>query len=225
MKTENEVSGIAKAKTLGYCRVSTLDQTCENQKQAILADGFAVDEWYLEEGVSGSVPAKERPEFIKMMLSAEKGSTCLVTHIDRLGRDAEDILNTINNFKANGIRLRVTALDSIDVTSPTGKLIVTMLSGLAEMEKAILVERTTNGIARAREQGVKWGAMPKIAPELFSYICADKKAGMSLAELAEKYKFHKNTIQKYIANWYGNEAGYRKEFEDKQKQHTFKKAA
>jgi putative DNA-invertase from lambdoid prophage Rac len=206
-------------KTIGYCRVSTTDQTCINQKQAILADGFAVDEWYLEEGVSGSVPARERPEFIKMMLSAYQGSTCLVTHIDRLGRDAEDILNTINTFKARGIRLRVTTLDSIDVTSPTGKLIVTMLGGLAEMEKSILVERTTNGIARAREQGVKWGAMPKIEPKMFSDICKDKKAGMTLGELAEKYNFHKNTMQKYIARWAGDEEGYKREYEAKQKQH------
>lgn len=210
-------------KTLGYCRVSTLDQTCENQKQAILADGFAVDEWYLEEGVSGSVPAKERPEFIKMMLSAEKGSTCLVTHIDRLGRDAEDILNTINNFKANGIRLRVTALDSIDVTSPTGKLIVTMLSGLAEMEKAILVERTTNGIARAREQGTIWGGMPTIEPDTLWDMMEDKRHGLTLGEIAKKHKVHKNTVQKYLANWYGDIDGYAAMFENKKKQITFKK--
>ena len=209
-------------KILGYCRVSTTDQTCLNQKQAILADGYAVSEWFLEEGVSGSVPAKERPEFIKMMESAEKGSTCLVTHIDRLGRDAEDILNTINTFKARGIRLRVTTLESIDVTSTTGKLVVTMLSGLAEMEKAVLVERTINGIARTRSQGVKWGAPLKTNPDTMKDIFEDKRKGMPLQEMSGKYGIHRNTLQKNITKWYGDLEGYSVEFKAKSVQHSLK---
>lgn len=202
-----------------YCRVSTSGQSTEAQKHAILALEFAVHEWYQEEGVSGSIPAKQRPEFSRMMLAAKKGDTCLVTHIDRLGRDAEDILNTINTFKKIGIKLRVTMLDAIDVTSTTGKLIVTMLSGLAEMEKAILVERTTNGIANARDKGVKWGAPLKTAPEVMEKIFADKKDGMTLNELSAKWDIHRNTLQKNIAKWYGNLEGYVDEFTAKQLQH------
>jgi DNA invertase Pin-like site-specific DNA recombinase len=199
--------------------VSTSGQTTEAQKHAILSEGFSVDDWYQEEGVSGSIPAKQRPEFARMMSNAKKGDTCLVTHIDRLGRDAEDILNTINTFKKTGIKLRVTMLDSVDVTSPTGKLLVTMLSGLAEMEKAILVERTINGIANARKDGVKWGAPLKTSPDRMAQIFKDKKEGMTLNELSEKWGIHRNTLQKQIAKWYGNLEGYAEEFTTKQEQH------
>lgn len=202
-----------------YCRVSTTGQTTEAQKHAILSEGFSVDEWYQEEGVSGSIPAKQRPQFARMMTVAKKGDTCLVTHIDRLGRDAEDILNTINTFKKIGIKLRVTMLDSVDVTSATGKLLVTLLSGLAEMEKTILIERTINGIANARKDGVKWGAPLKTTPEVMEKIFEDKKAGMTLNELSAKWDIHRNTLQKNIAKWYGNLEGYVEEFKAKQSQH------
>lgn len=203
-----------------YCRVSTTGQTTEAQKHAIISDGFDVNEWYQEEGVSGSVPAKKRPEFIRMMESAKKGDTCLVTHIDRLGRDAEDILNTINTFQKRGIKLRVTLLDSVDVTSATGKLLVTMLSGLAEMEKSILVERTTNGIANAVSKGVKWGAPLKTSPIVMEQIFNDKKNGLTLNEISAKTGIHRNTLQKNIVKWYGNLDGYIAEYEAKKEQHA-----
>ncbi len=204
---------------LAYCRVSTVGQTTENQKLSIESSGFRVDQWFQDEGVSGSIPAKERPEFKRMMSVAQKGDTCLVTFIDRLGRDAEDILNTINTFKKLGIKLRVTQLDSIDVTGTTGKLVVTILSGLAEMEKAILVERTTQGIARTRGEGVKWGAPLKTTPEDMEKIFKDKREGMTLHELSAKWGIHRNTLQKNLAKWYGNLEGYVEEFVTKQAQH------
>ncbi len=209
---------------LAYCRVSTTKQSTENQKLSIESSGFKVDQWFQEKGISGSVPAKERPEFKRMMSVAQKGDTCLVTFIDRLGRDAEDILNTINTFKKLNIRLRVTQLDSIDVTGATGKLIITILSGLAEMEKAILVERTTQGIARVIGEGVKWGAPLKTSPDDMGKIFEDKKAGMTLNEISIKWGIHRNTLQKSIVKWYGNLEGYVEEFTLKQQQHMISNA-
>lgn len=211
-------------KVLAYCRVSTTGQTTDNQRKSIEDSGFKVDAWFQEEGVSGSVPAKQRPEFIRMLEAAESGDTCLVTFIDRLGRDAEDILNTINTFKKMGVRLRVTTLDSIDVTGATGKLVVTILSGLAEMEKAILVERTVQGIARVKSEGVKWGAPAKITPEVFKSILQDKEQGMSLEKVGAKHGYHKNTVQKVLAKWGSNYVGYVAEYESKKVQHASEKS-
>lgn len=211
-------------KVLAYCRVSTTGQTTQNQRQSIEDSGFKVDAWFQEEGVSGSVPAKERPEFIKMMSEAKSGDTCLVTFIDRLGRDAEDILNTINTFKKLGIRLRVTTLDSIDVTGATGKLVVTILSGLAEMEKAILIERTISGIARVKKEGVKWGVQSKITPEAMKGILTDKNEGVTLEKIGSKYGMHRNSVQKAITKWAGNYEGFVAEYEGKQVQHSSEKS-
>lgn len=209
---------------LAYCRVSTTGQSTENQRQEILAQGFKVDEWYQEEGVSGSVPARHRPEFAKMMVAARKGDTCLVTFVDRLGRDAEDILNTINTFKRMGVKLRVTKLDAIDVTSSTGKMVVTMLSGLAEMERAILQERTVMGIARVQKEGVRWGAPLKVSPAVYGNIITDRNSGMSLERLGTKYSLHRNTLQKIVSKWGSDLDGYTTEFEAKAMQHASEKS-
>lgn len=211
-------------KVLAYCRVSTTGQTTENQRQSIEDHGYKVDAWFQEEGVSGSTPAKQRPEFIKMMETAVKGDLCIVQFIDRLGRDAEDVLNTINTFKKLGVRLVVTTLEGVDVTSSTGKMVVTMLIGLAEMEKAILIERTIAGIARVKKEGVKWGAQSKVTPEVFKGIVADKAAGMSLEKLGVKHSVHRNTVQKMVARWGNDIGGYTDDYEAKQMQHLGEKS-
>lgn len=211
-------------KVLAYCRVSTTGQTTENQRQSIEEQGFKVDSWFQEEGVSGSTPAKQRPEFIKMMTSAEKGDLCIVQFIDRLGRDAEDVLNTINTFKKLGIRLVVTTLEGVDVTSATGRMVVTMLIGLAEMEKAILIERTIAGIARVKKEGVKWGVQSKITPTMMRGILTDKKEGVALEKIGVKYGLHRNSVQKAVTKWAGNYEGFVAEYEGKEIQHSSEKS-
>src|ERR1700741_528568 len=115
--------------TYAYLRVSTscFDQTTDNQRKVILDLGFSVDKFFSEDGVSGSVAALERPEFYQMMKVCVAGDTVICTMVDRLGRNASDILHTVDEFKRLGIRLRVTQFDGIDVTSSTGKMIITVM--------------------------------------------------------------------------------------------------
>lgn len=195
-----------------YCRVSTALQTTQNQRKNIEDSDFKVDFWYQEEGVSGSIKALYRPIFARMMEECRSGDCCIVTHIDRLGRDAEDILNTINEFTRLGVKLRITSLDGIDVTSPAGKMVVTIMGALAEMEKNILIERTINGMIRAKEEGVIMGPPLKIAPDTMDVILADKKNGMSVSKISKKHNIIPNTISRNITKWEGNNAGYRKEY-------------
>lgn len=195
-----------------YCRVSTLEQTTDNQRKAILDAGFRVDEWHTEDGVSGTIPATKRPAFSQLMSIVTEGDIVLVTLLDRLGRDAEDILHTINVFKRMGVRLKIIQLDSVDVTSTVGKLLVTMLSAVAEMERNMIAERTKAGMARTKESGTKLGRPLVIAPAMLTNIVADANEGVSLDKLAAKYGFPRNTIHTNVKRWADNLEGYAEEF-------------
>lgn len=212
--------------TYAYLRVSTLtfDQTTENQKKVILDLGFAVDEFFSENGVSGSVAALERPEFVKMMASCTAGDTVICTMVDRLGRNASDILHTVDEFKRLGIRLRVTQFDGIDVTSSTGKMIITVMAALAEMEKNLLVERTKAGLARTKEQGTKLGAPLKITPKQLNNMYMARAAGSTFSEIAAEHSLPRNTVQRNVEKWKGKFEEYKAEYEARQAQYKLKAA-
>lgn len=208
-------------KTCAYIRVSTTthDQTTDNQRKLIEDAGFAVDEWYSEDGVSGTVKALQRPAFSRMMADAVSGDTCICTMVDRLGRDAEDILNTINEFTRLGIRLRVLQFDGVDVTSSMGKMIVTVMAAMSEMERNMLVERTKAGIARTRAAGTRLGAKLKITPKQMEKIFQKRGAGETLQAIANATKIPLTTIALNLKTWEGKQNMYEEEYMLRAKQH------
>jgi DNA invertase Pin-like site-specific DNA recombinase len=141
----------------GYGRVSTKDQTAENQRLEIEAADYRVEFWCGEEGVSGKVPAMQRPAFSKMLGQIRDGETLVVTKLDRLGRDAQDVGATIKMLAKRHIQVIVLQLGKLDLTSAAGKLMLTMLAAVAEMERDLLVERTQSGLARAKVEGKTLG--------------------------------------------------------------------
>lgn len=203
-----------------YLRVSTTthDQTTDNQKKQIIDAGFNVDEWIVEHGVSGSVEAAKRPAFMRMMLSALPGDTVMCTMVDRLGRSASDVLHTVETFKKRGIHLRVMQFDGVDVTSPMGKLILTVMAACAELEKNLLVERTISGLKRTKEQGTVLGRPMKIDPPMLKAMCKDRKDGLSLDKISEKYAIHKATVAQTIAKWKDDLSTYTTRWEKQQEQ-------
>ena len=99
------------ARTFAYCRVSTADQTPENQVREIEAAGFKVEpNRVIAETISGSVAARERPGFAKLMDKLESGDVLIVTKLDRLGRNAMDVRGTIDALAAEGVRVHCLAL-------------------------------------------------------------------------------------------------------------------
>ena len=93
-------------RVFAYCRVSTVDQTTENQRLEIKAAGFAIEARRLiEESISGSVAAKERPGFIKLIERMESGDVLVVTKLDRLGRNAMDVRATVEQLASSGVRV------------------------------------------------------------------------------------------------------------------------
>lgn len=141
--------------TFAYARVSTAEQHADNQLREIEAKGFAPNMTFVEV-VSGKAAAAQRAEFGKMLdvIGRTHGDRLLVvTKLDRLGRDAGDVLATLGKLRATGCRVVVLQFEQLDLTSPAGKLMLTMLAAVAEMERDLLVERTQAGLVRARAEG------------------------------------------------------------------------
>lgn len=173
----------------GYGRVSTGLQTTENQRLEIVQAGYVIESefWFADEGVSGKVAASQRPAFRKMLEQIRKGETLIVSKLDRLGRDAIDVLQTVRLLGERGVKVIVLQLGTTDLTAPAGKLLLSMLAAVAEMERDLLVERTQAGLARAQAQGKVLGRPPKTTPEQRSEIRRRLAAGESVSALARLY--------------------------------------
>ena len=104
------------------------------------------------------------PAFIKLKEQIRSGETLVVSKLDRLGRDAVDVLQTVKELGTKGtkgVKVIVHQLGNIDLRSPAGKLLLMMLSAVAEMERGLLVERTQAELARAKSEGKALGRPPK----------------------------------------------------------------
>ena len=173
----------------GYGRVSTGKQTTENQRLELEQAGYQIeaDYWYADDGVSGKVAANQRPAFKQMLTQIRKDETLVVSKLDRLGRDAIDVLQTVRQFGERGIKVIVHQLGNTDLTSPAGKLLLSMLAAVAEMERDLLVERTQAGLARAKAEGKTLGRPSKTTPEQRAEIRHRLGAGESVSALARLY--------------------------------------
>ncbi|MBO2971653.1 recombinase family protein [Burkholderia pseudomallei] len=180
--------------TFGYGRVSTGQQTTENQRLELERGGFVVDYWFADHGVSGKTCASERPEFGRLLDKIRDGETLVVAKLDRLGRDAVDVLQTIRALEHRSIKVIVTQLGQTDLTSPAGKLLLSMLAAVAEMERDLLIERTQAGLARARQEGKKLGRPSKMTPEQRREIHIGLQQGTSVSALARAYGVSRATI-------------------------------
>lgn len=180
--------------TFAYGRVSTKDQTTENQRLEIQQAGYQVDYWFADEGVSGKVSASQRPQFAKLLGQIRNGETLVVSKLDRLGRDAQDVGATIKALAARKIEVIVLQLGKLDLTSPAGKMMLTMLAAVAEMERDLLVERTQAGLARAKDEGKTLGRRPKTTPEQRAAMIEGYGKGESVSALARLYSISRASV-------------------------------
>lgn len=118
----------------------------------------------------------------------------MVTKLDRLGRDAQDVGATIKALAARKIEVIVLQLGKLDLTSAAGKLMLTMLAAVAEMERDLLVERTQSGLARAKAAGKVLGRPSKTNAEQRTAITSDYAAGVSVSELARRFNVSRANI-------------------------------
>lgn len=177
----------------GYGRVSTIQQTVENQRLEIGKAGFPVDYWFADT-LSGKTCTAERPQFQAMLGKIRDGETVVVSRLDRIGRDAQDVLATIKMLSSRQIKVIVLQLGTTDLSSAAGKLLLAMLSAVAEMERDLLIERTQAGLARAKAQGKKLGRKPKTTVFQRDKIKAAYADGSSISSLAREYSISRSSI-------------------------------
>jgi putative DNA-invertase from lambdoid prophage Rac len=141
--------------TIAYVRVSTDDQTCENQRRGIGAR-YAVSRWFEDDGISGAVAASARPGLSSLLAYVREGDTVVVAAIDRLGRNTIDVLSTVEALQVKGVSV-VSMREGFDLATPPGKLMLTMLAAVAELEREHLKARQLAGLERARAEGKNLG--------------------------------------------------------------------
>jgi putative DNA-invertase from lambdoid prophage Rac len=184
------------ARVFAYCRVSTCDQTTENQVREIAAAGFAVDpRRVIEETVSGSVAASLRPGFAKLLERLDPGDVLVTTKLDRLGRNAMDVRQTIELLTGIGVRVHCLALGGMDLTSPAGKMTMGVIASVAEFERDLLIERTHAGLERAKAEGKQLGR--PVATGTRDQVQREKVAGMTQARAAAVLGLSTRTVKRY----------------------------
>lgn len=185
------------ARTFAYCRVSTLEQSTDNQVREIEASGFSVElRRVVAETVSGSTPARERKGFAKLLDRLERGDVLVVTKLDRLGRNAMDVRATVEALAADGVRVHCLALGGVDLTSPAGKMTMGVIAAVAEFERDLLVERTQSGLQRAKAAGKRLGRPAALTPEQQAVVRQQRAAGTSLGILAKQFGVSRAAIQR-----------------------------
>lgn len=185
------------SRVFAYCRVSTTDQTTDNQLLEIAGAGFAIEsKRMVVETVSGSVAASERQGFAKLVDRMEAGDILVVTKLDRLGRNAMDVRVTVEGLAREGIKVHCLALGGVDLTSPAGKMTMQVIAAVAEFERDLLVERTQVGLARAKAAGKHCGRPQALSQARAEEVLARLQEGASVASLAREYGTSRTTIQR-----------------------------
>ena len=183
-----------------YARVSTLDQEPANQVREVEAAGFKVDRRrIIEERISGSVAASERPGFAKLFDRLEEDDVLVVTKLDRLGRNAMDVRATVERLAELGVRVHCLALGGVDLTSSAGKMTMQVLAAVAEFERDLLIERTKSGISRAKAAGKTFGRPPALTPERQRQAARRIAAGDPIAAIARDFRTTRQTIMRLRA--------------------------
>ena len=181
-------------KTLGYARVSTTDQSLDRQADELTKAG--ADEVRTEVG-SGKKGA-ERPAWDELLRSLRQGDTLMVTELSRLGRSTSQLSALADELKDRGVALRILNL-GIDTGTPAGKLVYSIISAVAEMERELLIERTMSGLTAARARGRKGGRKQSITPAQIRraqklYDARD----LTVSEIAKTVGCSRQTLYRYI---------------------------
>jgi DNA invertase Pin-like site-specific DNA recombinase len=186
-----------------YLRVSTGEQTVENQDAALRAianaRGWQVVQVYADEGVSGAKGRDRRPAFDRLWKDAARRKFDLVAawSVDRLGRSLADVAAFMVDMRAYGVDLYLDK-QAVDTTTPSGRALLQMAGVFAEFEREMIRERTVAGQARARAAGVKFGR-PTIPDAKATAITADLQAGVGVVKLAKRHAVGVGTVQRLKA--------------------------
>lgn len=175
----------------GYARVSTSKQQTDNQITELLNEGIEINR-IATETISGATEWKARPELKKLIRKIQPGDTLAVVKLDRLGRNAIDVLALIDSLKKREISVRILNL-GIDTSGPGGKLFLLLLAGFAEFERGIIRERVLAGLETAKNNGKKLGRRPTLSEDNRNHARRLKAQGLSVRQVASLMSVSKMT--------------------------------
>jgi putative DNA-invertase from lambdoid prophage Rac len=185
------------SRVFAYCRVSTADQTTDNQVQEIAAAGFNVTKQRtITETVSGSTAAVDRKGFAKLLDRLEAHDVLVVTKLDRLGRNAMDVRGTVEKLASLGVRVHCLQLGGVDLTSPAGKMTMQVINAVAEFERDLLIERTQAGLKRAKAEGKTFGRPMALSKQQQEEAIKKLEAGAPVAQVARDMDTSRQTIMR-----------------------------
>jgi DNA invertase Pin-like site-specific DNA recombinase len=176
---------------IGYARVSTDGQTLDAQQASLAAAGV---ERVFAEKVSGAVT--DRKALAKAIAALGAGDVLLVTRLHRLARSTRDLLNVLDTIAKAGAGFRSIADAWADTTTPHGRLMLTVLGGLAEFERELIKARTDEGRKRAQARGVRFGRKQKLTAHQRQEALARREAGEALVEIGRSYNVSHSTISR-----------------------------
>jgi DNA invertase Pin-like site-specific DNA recombinase len=177
--------------TFGYARVSTDGQTLDAQVRELRSAGAVR---ILREKISGAIT--DRAQLRRALAALGKGDILLVTRLDRLARSTRDLLNTLAAIAEKGAGFRSLRDSWADTTTPHGRLMLTILAGLAEFERELIRTRTGEGRERAMARGVRMGRKPKLTPHQRKEALARRESGEPLVEIGRSYAVSHSTISR-----------------------------
>ena len=175
----------------GYARVSTDGQSVDAQVKQLRAAGA---EKVFKETASGA--KTDRAELRRALAKLESGDVLTVTRLDRLARSTRDLLNTLAQIADKGAGFRSLGDAWADTTTAHGRLMLTVLGGLAEFERELIRARTGEGRARAVARGVKLGRKPKLTPHQRKEAIKRRDNGEPMRDIARSYAVSHSTISR-----------------------------
>lgn len=181
----------------GYARVSTGQQSLDIQVSALTAQGVKANRIFTDK-LTGSHMQRDGLQTLRQKV--EEGDVLLVKKLDRLGRDTVEMIQLIQEFDRLGVSVRFLD-DGISTEGTMGKMVITILTAVAEAERLRLLERTNEGRLEAKAKGVKFGRKPTVNMEGVRSLHAD---GVKAAEIAKRLKMGRSTVYKALAALKGN---------------------
>ena len=182
-----------------YARVSTPDQHVETQlydlRKLAAQRGFEIVREYCDRGISGS--KAKRPGLEALMNDARRGefSVLLTAAFDRVARSTRDFLQIVDELNNLGIEF-ISAREAIDTSGPMGRMFLTMVGSIAELERSLIVERIKAGMRRAKMEGQRLGRAPLNIDH--DALVRDRLAGMSLTNVAKKYGVSRASVVRFV---------------------------
>src|ERR1700758_4808475 len=181
---------------IGYARVSTYGQTLAGRLEQLRKAGCSSRNIYREK-VTGTRP--DRRELLRMLRRLAPGDVVTVTRIDRLARSTFDLFGIVKRIVDAKAQFRSLAEPWADTGTNTGRLMLAVLGGLADVERDLIRTRTAEGRSRAKAQGKAMGRPPSLTPEQQKEASRRRAQGETLAELARSYNVSRATISRLRA--------------------------